>query len=406
MIKRVPKNGPTLKNRLIRVGLFLLVAVAGGGLIERPVEELLGAAVDHGEVPKPPAKKDKRLVAVDPGIATALGLAITRAEPASIVVEVRASGVVGFNEPKLARLAARVSGSVREVLKKVGDTVAAGEVLAVLDSREIAETKAAYLAAKEKLTLAQANVRRLEALFRVQGASEKDLLTARWEFSQTNIDLRAATQKLLSAGLGQDDIDRLGNGRSELSRFEIRAPFAGEILEKQLFVGELVPQDRQVFVMADLDHVWVNLKVGPEKLGDVTVGKTVRIIGNQGLTAEAKIDYIAPVVSDETRTVRVRVDLPNAEHKWRPGIVVDAVITTVSQPAAVTVPNEALQTVDGRLSVFLPVEDGFRQRPVKAGRFDAKRTEIVKGLAVGDKVATGQTFVLRAELEKGAGDDD
>lgn len=394
------------KRRLIVVGLVVLLALAGGAALQKPIAALLGGGADHDDASRAPAKKDKRLVAVDPGIATALGLEIATAEPASIIAEVRASGVVGFNEPKLARLGARVSGNVREVLKNVGDTVAAGEVLAVLDSREIAEARAAYLAAKEKLALAQTNVRRLDALLRVQGASEKDVLNARWEFNQANIDLRAARQKLLSAGLTQDDIDRLENGRVELSRFEIRAPFDGEILEKQLFVGELVPQDREVFVMADLDRVWVNLRVGPEKLNEVVVGTTVRIVGNQGLTAEAKIDYVAPVVSDETRTVRVRVDLPNPQHRWRPGVVVDAVIASVSQPAALTVPNEALQTIDGRLSVFLPVKDGFRQQPVKAGRSDAKRTEITKGLAAGDKVATGQTFVLKAELEKGAGDDD
>jgi cobalt-zinc-cadmium efflux system membrane fusion protein len=85
---------------------------------------------------------------------------------------------------------------------------------------------------------------------------------------------------------------------------------------------------------------------------------------------------------------------------------VEAVIAGTMEAAAVTVPNEALQTVDGRLSVFLPVQDGFRLQSVKAGRSDARRTEVVKGVAAGDKVATGQTFVLKAELEKGAGDDD
>ena len=393
------------KNRLIGAGLVLLVAVVGGALLQKPVADLLGAVVDHGEVSKPPAKKDKRLVSVDPGIATALGLEITTAEPGLLVTQVRVSGVVGFNEARLARLAARVSGNVRQVLKNVGDVVAAGEVLAVIDSREIAEAKAAYLAAKEKLPLAERNARRLDELVRIKAASERDLLNAQWELNQAKIDLRAATQKLLSGGLAKDDIDRLAGDSGELSRFEIRAPFAGEILEKQVFVGELVPQDREVFVMADLDLVWINLKVGPERLGDVTVGKAVKIVGGQGLTADAKIDYIAPVVSDETRTVRARVDLPNPEHRWRPGIVVDAVITGAAEPATVTVPNEALQAVDGRLSVFLPVKDGFRQQPVKAGRSDARRTEIVKGLAAGDKLATGQTFVLKAELEKGGGDD-
>jgi cobalt-zinc-cadmium efflux system membrane fusion protein len=391
-----------LKRHLIGGTFLLLIGLAGGVLLQPLVANFTHEAGKAAAKPQ----KDKKLVAVDPGIATALGIEITTVEPATLVTEVRVVGMVGFNEPKLARLVARVPGNVRQVLKSVGDTVEAGEVLAVLDSREIAEAKSAYLAAKEKLPLAEMTARRMSELVHGGGGAEKDLLHARWELNQANIDVRATTQKLLSVGLTQTDLDQLGTGPGDLSRFEIKAPFAGEVLEKQAFVGELVPQDREVFVIADLDLVWINLKVVPEKLRDVTVGKPVRILGSQGLAADAKIDYIAPVVSDETRTVRARVNLANLEHRWRPGIVVEAVIAGTTEAAAVTVPNEALQTVDGRLSVFLPVQDGFRLQSVKAGRSDAKRTEIVKGVAAGDKVATGQTFVLRAELEKGAGDDD
>jgi cobalt-zinc-cadmium efflux system membrane fusion protein len=391
-----------LKRRLIGAAFFLLIGLAGGVLLQPLVANIAHDASKEAAKPQ----KDKKLVTVDPGIATALGIEIATVEPATLVTEVRAVGMVGFNEPKLARLVARVAGNVRQVLKSVGDTVEAGEVLAVLDSREIAAAKGAYLAAKEKLSLAEATARRMDELRRFQGVAEKDFLSARQELNQARIDVRATTQKLLSVGLTQTDLDQLGTGPGDLSRFEIKAPFAGEVLEKQAFVGEFVPQDREAFVIADLDLVWINLKVVPEKLGDVTVGKPVRILGSPGLAADATIDYIAPVVSDETRTVRARVNQENLEHRWRPGIVVEAVIAGTKEAAAVTVPNEALQTVDGRLSVFLPVKDGFRLQSVKAGRSDARRTEIVKGVAAGDKVATGQTFVLKAELEKGAGDED
>lgn len=248
--------------------------------------------------------------------------------------------------------------------------------------------------------------RRLSELVRIQAAAEKEFLNARQELNQARIDVRATTQKLLSVGLTQADLDQIGTGPDDLSRFDIKAPFAGEVLEKQAFVGEFVPQDREVFAMADFDLVWINLKMVPEKLKDMKIGTPVRIVGSQGLAADAKIDYIAPVVSGETRTVRARVTLANPEHRWRPGSVVEAVIEVESEQAGVTVPNEALQTVDGRLSVFLPVQDGFRLQPVKAGRSDAKHTEIIKGVTTGAKIATGQTFVLKAELEKGSGDDD
>lgn len=389
--------------RWIGVVCFVLVGVGAGLLLHDP---LFGGSSPEREGSEKAPAKDKKLVAVDPDIAKALGIGIGTAVPATLSTEFTVVGSVGFDDTKVARIAVRVSGTVRQVQKSIGDKVIAGDVLAVVDSRDIADAKSAYLAAKDKLALATKTMRREKDLFTIKGTAEKDLLVALRDFNQAQIDLRNAAQNLFTLGLSRGDLDKLDVGQGDLARYEIVSPFAGEVLEKQIFTGELLPPNRDVFVVADLDVVWVNLRVGPELLTEVQAGTPVEIVASTGLKARAPITYLAPMISEGTRSVRARVDLANPNHLWRPGMVVDARIPGPAASVAVAVPNGAVQIVDGKPSVFVPVKSGFRLREVKLGRSDGKSTEIVKGLAAGERIATGETFALKGELENTGDDND
>ena len=397
-----------LSRRFLRAGLLLLLGIAIGAIVEAPVARLLSlpAAGDESKEAKEEAKKDKKLVSVDPGIAKALGIEIGTAGPTKLAPQSTVVGSVGFDDTKVARIAVRVSGTVRQVNKSIGDKVATGDVLAVLDSRDIADAKATYLAAKDKLSLAEKTLVRQRELLRGAGGAQKDVLAAQRDFNQAQIDLRNAAQALLTLGLSRADLDKLDVEHSDLARYEIISPFAGEVLEKQIFTGELLPANRDVFVVADLDVVWVNLRIGLELLAQAQVGATVEVTSTTGLSARAPITYLAPMISEGTRSVRARVDLANPEHRWRPGMVVDARLSGPAASVAIAVPNDAIQVVGGKPSVFVPVKSGFRLREVKLGRSDGKSTEIVKGLAAGEKIATGETFALRSELENTGDDND
>jgi len=397
------KPSSTRRLRWAGVACLLLVGIGSGLLLHDP---LFGASPIQREDSEAAPAKDKKLVAVDPGIAKALGIDIGTAAPATLATEFSVVGSVGFNDTKVARIAVRVSGTVREVRKSIGDRVVAGDVLAVLDSRDIADAKSTHLAAQDKLSLADKTLHRQQALMRGAGGTEKDVLTAQREFNQAQIDLRNATQSLFTLGLSRADLDKLSVEHGDLARYEIVAPFAGEVLEKQIFAGELLPSDRDVFVIADLDTVWVNLRIGPELLSDVEVGKPVEIVSNTGLKTVAPISYLAPMISEQTRSARARVDLANPKHLWRPGLIVEARIPGPNTSVAVAVPNNAIQVVGGKPSVFVSVKSGFRVREVKLGRSDAKMTEVVKGLTAGEKIATGETFALKSQLENTGDDDD
>ena len=395
---------------------LLLIGATAGALLQKPLSRLLPAPVgqsaelrsdDRGgsEEKEPHRSKDKRMISVDPNIAKLLGIEIATAEPGVMPTEVRVTGTIGFNEDKLAHIVPRAAGVVRRVLKNVGDQTEAGEVLATLDSKDVADAKAGYLAAKDKLSLAETTFSREDTLFNKGVSSEQDRINARRALAQARSDMRSATQSLITLGFRDADLERLEIEPIDLSRVDIMAPFAGEVIEKHIFTGEYLPPDREVFAVADLDVVWVHLLISLDKLKDTTVEAPVKITDGHGLSADAKIGYVAPIISNETRAALARVDLPNPKHSWRPGTVVEATIEGPAAPAAIVVPNAAIQTVRGQPSVFLPAEGGFRVQTVKLGRSNAEQTEIIKGLNTGDKVATGQTFALKSELEKDTGED-
>jgi cobalt-zinc-cadmium efflux system membrane fusion protein len=157
-------------------------------------------------------------------------------------------------------------------------------------------------------------------------------------------------------------------------------------------------------VVADLSTVWVDINVYPKDLEHVRPGNIVRVeASNIKRETEGKISFIGPVVSEHTRTAVARVVLPNPENVWRPGMFVTAQVATASVEAALVVTREAIQTIEGKPSVFVETETGaFRAQAVTLGRKSERDVEISSGLKAGDKYVSKGTFVLKAELGKAA----
>jgi cobalt-zinc-cadmium efflux system membrane fusion protein len=180
------------------------------------------------------------------------------------------------------------------------------------------------------------------------------------------------------------------------------APFAGTVIEKHIAVGEVLKDDTEAFVVADLSTVWVDLNLSSKDSLLARKGQRVVIATDATMQATGTVSYISPVVSDETRTVVTRVVLPNPDGRWRPGLFVTATLTASETPVAVLVPRTATQTLDGQPSVFVQTSEGFVPRPVTLGRANATHVEITAGLQAGERYATTETFILKAEFGKGA----
>jgi multidrug resistance efflux pump len=187
----------------------------------------------------------------------------------------------------------------------------AGEVITVIESRELAELKSAYLAAKERVSLAETTFRREEDLWKKKISAEQEYLEAKQALVQARIELRTAEQKLYALGLANGDLSRMpAQPDTAFTRYAMAAPFDGTVNEKHVTLGEVAKDDAAVYVIADLRSVWVNLSVYPKDLPFVRKGQEVKIVAGHGIPdAQGRISYVGPVIG-ETRTALARIVLP------------------------------------------------------------------------------------------------
>ena len=185
-----------------------------------------------------------------------------------------------------------------------------------------------------------------------------------------------------------------------LAPYELKTLIDGTIIEKHLTRGEAVDRDKQAFVVADLSSVWVELSIYQRDLERVRMGDTVRVrAGDKGAAAEGSIAYITPGVDETMRTATARVVLPNPEGRWRIGTFVEAFVVS-PHAAALVVPTAAIQTLEGKSVVFVAEGDRVEPRTVTLGHRGETLIEVLSGAESGDRVATANSFLLKAELGK------
>jgi len=316
------------------------------------------------------------------------GIVVNVAAAATLSLEFQLPGEIVANADQLVHIVPSVPGIVSEVKKRIGDQVSAGEVLATLDSRELAAAKSKYLASTARVGLAQATLIREQNLWDKKIGSEQDFLEAKTAFEETSIALRYAKQALHAIGLSESDVQKLPDEPdTELTRFEMRAPLAGEVIERHLVRGELLKEDSQAFVLANLDRVWVNL--------------TVRVFPGNGVKEQTgTITYLSPIIEEQTRTATARVVLDNVGGQLRPGLFVTAVILTGELAVPVAIPKTAITEIEGKKHIFIKSAHGFAPREIRTGRSDGVLVEITEGLSAGEGYASEGVFSLKSELQK------
>ena len=182
--------------------------------------------------------------------------------------------------------------------------------------------------------------------------------------------------------------------------YAVKAPIAGVVMARTVNAGETVEQ-QTLFTISDLSNLWAELLVFPSDVARLRTGQPAALRSADGvLQASANISHIAPAGDRETQAIVVRVPIDNRDGDWRPGVGVSADIAVAEVEVPVAVRNTALQTVDGERVVFIVAESGYEPRPVVTGRADEEHTEVVSGLAAGERYVATDSFVVKAELEK------
>lgn len=286
-------------------------------------------------------------------------------------------------------VSAAIGGRIVALNRNLGESVRRGEVVAVIESRDAAGLRAEVEAAQARGALARSNLAREERLFALRVSPERDLIAARTAMTEANIALRLARQQLSAAGVGGGSLNRIG----------VVAPIGGQVTARSVVLGQTVAPDAELFRVANLGRVAINLSLTPADAGRIRVGMPVEVRSGDR-TAMARIHFVSPVLDQATRLVPAVALLDNSGGLWRPGEPVTAMLQAAATTGGVSIADSAIQTVEGRTSVFVRIRDGFRIVPVTVTS-RGNGIAAVTGLTGREQIAGEGSFTLKAELAKG-----
>ncbi|NMX92645.1 MULTISPECIES: efflux RND transporter periplasmic adaptor subunit [unclassified Pseudomonas] len=379
-------------NKQQGLALAVAAAIALGAMAFWPATSVAPQApVAHAEAPED-AEEEGVLVLNEQQIQAA-GIQLAKAQPRQISTLLSLPGEVRFDEDRTSHIVPRAAGVVESVKVNLGQKVKQGELLAVIASQQISDQRSELAASQRRVELARTTFQRERQLWQDKISAEQDYLLARQTLQEAEIALNNARQKMNA--LSGSAVLAGGN------RYELRAPFAGVVVEKHLGVGEVVSETSAAFTLSDLSQVWVTFGVFPKDLNKVQVGRPVKVSSAEmGTEVMGTVAYVGNLLGEQTRTATVRVSVANPDDSWRPGLFVAVQVATDSYPAAVTVPVDAIQTVEDKPSLFVRTAEGFVTRHVELGVSENGFVEVRQGLEAGAEVATVGSFVLKSELGK------
>lgn len=333
----------------------------------------------------------------------AFGLKFNKVEPGFIVSEIEIPGEISIDPDRLVHISSYISGIVISSNKGIGDYVKKGELLAVIDSKELAEAKANYLITLEKFELASVNFKREEELYNERITSQKEFLEAKNDLFQAKIDLKLARQKLDILNVNVNNFSQKNKDNfNNLSKYYIYSPFSGTIIEKHFSKGEYIENVRETFLIADLSIVWAELKVNQEDLHLIHPGMKVTIKDTAGTNqTKAVIQYVQPIVNEESRTTIARVILNNSQRIWKPGMFIYGNIIKENTRVPLMLNKNGIQEIDNEEHVFIKVgENKFKAQEVKTGQSNKQYIEILSGLKEGQTYVSEGAFLLKSQLSK------
>ena len=381
-------------NKQQGLALAVAVAIALGAMVFWPATSVAPSApAPAASVETPAEEEEEGALVLNEQQIQAAGIQLAKAQPRQISTLLSLPGEVRFDEDRTSHIVPRAAGVVESVKVNLGQTVKQGELLAVIASQQISDQRSELAASERRVELARTTFQRERQLWQDKISAEQDYLLARQTLQEAEIALNNARQKMNA--LSGSAVLAGGN------RYELRAPFAGVVVEKHLGVGEVVSETSAAFTLSDLSQVWVTFGVFPKDLNKVQVGRPVKVSSAEmGTDVMGTVAYVGNLLGEQTRTATVRVSVANPDDSWRPGLFVAVQVATDSYSAPVTVPVEAIQTVEDKPSLFVRTAEGFVTRHVELGVSENGFVEVRQGLEAGVEVATVGSFVLKSELGK------
>ncbi|VAV90895.1 Cobalt/zinc/cadmium efflux RND transporter, membrane fusion protein, CzcB family [hydrothermal vent metagenome] len=359
-------------------GIFVGRSMSGG--IEPVASEEAGED-DHGD--------EEGLVRLTDEQLKTSNIEIFEVVPGSLDEEIIAQGSVTPSPQGQAILSAGAEGRVTRIRKRLGDPVRRGETIATIESREAATISSEVTAAASRAGLARSQLAREKRLYDEKITARADLEAARAEHQQAAAEAGRARQAASASGV---------SGRY----IAVRSPISGQVISAPAILGSYVTAQDELFRIANPGLIQVEAAVPAEDAHKISAGDSASV-ESHGVTISARVLAVTPAADPENRAA-IAVLAPAAGSSLVPGEYVRVRISHNAGDngsSAITVPAEAVQTVEGRSVVFIRTKAGFRARPVTTGAKSGGRVEIIRGISVGSKIAGKNAFLLKSELGRG-----
>jgi cobalt-zinc-cadmium efflux system membrane fusion protein len=306
---------------------------------------------------------------------------------------------VKLDQKRVTRIGASVAGRISEIRADLGQRVRKGEVLALLSSTELGMAQSAYLKASSQVNLRRLAVHRAQRLLQSDVIAAAELQEREGVLNEAEVDLRAAADQLRVMGISEADLQRLAKERSIHSFSPISASIDGAVIERNIALGQVVQPSDALYTVADLSHVWLVADVPEQQAQWVHTGDEAEadIPALPGQTVRGKLIYVADMVDADTRTITVRMDVPNPTGDIKPQMLANLLIRKQGA-AALVVPGSAVVREDDIDHVFVETGAGrYELRKVDLGTAKGDVRPVLNGVKSGDKVVVEGAFHLNNE---------
>jgi len=316
------------------------------------------------------------------------------------------AGKVAYGEDRYSRISSPLQGRVVEVRAHLGDRVKTGDIVLVVDSPDIAQAYSEYVKEDSDLQYAVRAYELAKDLYENKAMPLKDLKQAENELVKARAEFRRAKERLLSLRVPREELDKPLDKQKITSRFEMKSPLTGIVVERAVTPGQSVGGDSNqvLFTVADLDMLQVVADVYERDLALVKEGQYAKVAveAYPGVAFPATVAAIGDVVDPTTRTIKLRAWVNNPDHKLKPEMFARLQLRVGESTPLLTIPREAVLESDGKQFVYVVEGDNrYVKREVTVAPISPEQVRVVEGLISGQRIVVKGAVLIKGQEAKG-----
>ena len=353
-----------------------------------------------------PAAETKEVV--DPSLVTltkelAANVRTGAVEELAFIDTLRIPGRIQVDEQYESRAGASITGRISTLDVNLGDEVKAGQRLAVIKSTELAQYQLSYIKASQQMQLQTKAVDRAKQLLEADVISLAELQRREGELNAANAELNAARDQLLVLGMPPASIAQLGLHNSGMSTSQVNSKITGTVIARKARLGQVVAPAEELFVIADLSHVWAVAEIPEQQIAHIKEGQSLDIevpaLDDAELTGT--LAFVGDIVNPATRTVMARANINNEQMLLKPDMLI-TILLEAKPEKVIAIPSTAVVRENNADHVFVQTlkPTQYKLLPVTLGRTYQGNREVLQGLQPGDQIVLDGAFHVNNERKR------